>query len=153
MRGQDSESDGARTRLQYSADSEKVLGTASRMLLEKSTCGAGLGDSMGALLSGLHYVAVTGCRIVVRWDGGLYGERGGNLFPALLRLVQPGKGDIAEVDWASVRVQDWRDAPDFPFGELYGRLREDGGRVCCNPTVWAVRWLVHAPLFLSWDYR
>ncbi len=98
---------------------------AGKNLLIKSTGGAGLGDSIRALLAGLHYAAVSGRRVAVAWDDGLYGARGVDVFPELLRLVAVDTAALPELDAQSVRPEPWRGALHLSLGELYARNRED----------------------------
>ena len=110
-------------------------------LLIKSTGGAGLGDSIRALLSGLHYATVSGRRLAVAWDDGLYGERGVNVFPELLRLVGFDIAPLAELNNQSVCPDSWRGALHLSLGEVYAREREDD---------WNRSWALH---HLSFDQQ
>ena len=98
---------------------------SGKTLLVKSTGGAGLGDSIRALLAGLHYATVSGRRLAVAWDDGLYGERGVDVFPELLRLVDVDTASLPELDAQSVWPEPWRGALQLSLGEVYGRERAD----------------------------
>ena len=95
------------------------------VVLVKSTGGAGLGDSVRALLSALHYATVSKRHIAVQWDDGMYGPKGVNAFPRLLQLVDLAVTDLDEVDENDVRPATWSCRLKRPLNELYGHLRDD----------------------------
>jgi len=107
-----------------------------RAILVKSTGGAGLGDSIRALLAAIQYAHRAQRRIAVSWDDGLYGPRGENIFPSLFQLVDLPLTPVADLDPISVHPAVWRERLELPFGDLYAALRGDGW-----DRTWALRHL------------
>lgn len=98
-----------------------------RMVLVKSTGGAGIGDLIRAVLSGVHYAQVTGRSVHISWDDGLYGPIGSNVFNDLFELYglvwEKSLPNVPD-DW-EVCPQAWDGVLDKPFNKLYASLRDD----------------------------
>ncbi len=126
-------------------------------LLIKSTGGAGIGDLVRALLSAVHYAYVTGRALSIRWDDGLYGATGTNVFPELFELVGCPEADRAEglSGYMDTWPPAWQDRLDRPLNQLYAELRNDDWN-----RSWALRNLSFdqtrfdypAPVLVMWDF-
>jgi len=100
---------------------------SDRVLIVKSTGGAGLGDLLRAVLSGIHYAHVSGRAIQVCWDDGLYGPVGVNVFADLFQLTDIGVASISQIhaDGFAVHPAAWQGNLAMPLNQLYAKLRDD----------------------------
>jgi hypothetical protein len=96
-----------------------------RFVLVKGTGGAGLGDLLRAVLAGLHYAVVSRRHLAVRWDDGLYGDPGVNVFPLLFTLHGFDPLPDGELDSLSVHPLAWAGRLGATFGSVYKSLRSD----------------------------
>lgn len=94
----------------------------NKVLLVKSSRGAGLGDALRVVIVAITYGAATGRRVLVDWSDGSFGPFGTNMFPAFFQ-IDPGiaAGDLLTGFWLrrDVHPPIWSGRLREPVHELY----------------------------------
>lgn len=94
----------------------------NKVLLVKSSRGAGLGDALRVVNVAITYGAATGRRVLVDWSDGSFGPFGTNMFPAFFQ-IDPGiaAGDLPAGFWLrrDVHPPIWSGRLREPVHELY----------------------------------
>ncbi|MFM7265710.1 MAG: hypothetical protein ACKOZW_09030 [Cyanobium sp.] len=101
--------------------------TRSGCVLVKSS-GAGLGDSLRAVLLALLYAEPNGRRVIVDWQDGRFGIEGKNTFPDFFELLDGLPASRPE-DWhgcQSVTPDIWRGNLDKTMVQMWGELKIKG---------------------------
>lgn len=98
--------------------------TRSGCVLVKSS-GAGLGDSLRAVILALLYAGRTDRRVIIDWRDGRFGEEGENTFPHFFELLD-GLPSSRPEDWygcPSVTPEIWRGNLHKTMVQMWGELR------------------------------
>ncbi len=88
-------------------------------VLVKATAGAGLGDRLRSVITGILYARKSGRQLVVAWDDGLYGPYGEDVFVRLFELTGLPSAEFDPRSDYTVRPDIWRGRLDQPMRELY----------------------------------
>jgi hypothetical protein len=94
----------------------------NKVLLVKSSRGAGLGDALRVVLAAVAYGAATGRSILVDWSDGSFGPFGTNMFPAFFQIDRRlAVGDLPAGFWQDRDVHPpiWGGRLRDPVHELY----------------------------------
>ena len=95
---------------------------ADKLILVKSSRGAGLGDSLRVVLAAIAYSQISGRGIAVDWSDGSLGPEGVNVFPSFFQLhtglVCPDLPSIF-LETASVHPPIWQHRLHEPVHRLY----------------------------------
>lgn len=102
-----------------------------KFLVIKSTGGAGLGDSIRSVISGIHYALISQRNLVVLWDDGLYGKENYNIFHDLFELsnefyvTESEKYILENHHKLTTHPIAWKGKLDQPMKYVYGSLISD----------------------------
>lgn len=94
----------------------------NKVLLVKSSRGAGLGDALRVVIVAIIYGAATGRKVLVDWSDGSFGPFGTNMFPAFFQIDRGiAAGDLPAGFWLrrDVHPPIWSGRLREPVHEIY----------------------------------